>query len=88
MNLEHNEEVQLMTPLQMGAGMEVWGLGLRRGTRMGQNDSESLAGLQRSHSPAARVLAELWGSRDSSRPAGLLARGRTGTGTGMAAGAR
>lgn len=47
MSLEHNEEVQLMAPLQMWDRHRGMGLGLRRATRMGQENSESLAQLQR-----------------------------------------
>lgn len=53
MNLEHNEEVQLMAPLQMCNRNRGAGFGLRRSTRMGQEYSKSLAWLQRRQTLAA-----------------------------------
>lgn len=60
MNLEHNEEVQLTAPLQMWGRHGGVGLRVEESHHVGQNYSESLAGLRRSPSPAVLLQQRCW----------------------------
>lgn len=60
MNLEHNEEVQLTAPLHTWGRHGGVGLRVEESHQMGQNYSESLAGLQRSPFPAVLLQQCCW----------------------------